>query len=43
VLGGISVLGAICGVLYVNLAGGKPASVLMGAVVTSAIISAILF
>src|SRR5438094_2941549 len=43
VLGGISVLGAICGVLYVNLAGGKPASGLMGAVVTSAIISAILF
>ena len=43
VLGGISVLGAICGVLYVNLAPGKPASVLMGAVVTSAIISAILF
>src|SRR5437762_4933464 len=43
VLGGIAVLGAICGVLYVNLAGGKPASVLMGAVVTSAIISAILF
>jgi len=43
VLGGISVLGAICGVLYVNLAGGKPASVLMGAVVTSAITSAILF
>ena len=43
VLGGISVLGAICGVLYVNLARGKPASVLMGAVVTSAIISAILF
>jgi K(+)-stimulated pyrophosphate-energized sodium pump len=43
VLGGISVLGAICGVLYVNVARGKPASVLMGAVVTSAIISAILF
>ena len=43
VLGGISVLGAICGILYVNLARGKPASVLMGAVVTSAIISAILF
>jgi K(+)-stimulated pyrophosphate-energized sodium pump len=43
VLGGISVLGAICGVLYVNVARGKPASVLMGAVVTSALISAILF
>src|SRR5260370_19728748 len=43
VLGGISVLGAICGVLYVNVARGKPVSVLMGAVATSAIISAILF
>jgi len=43
VLGGISVLGAICGVLYVNFASGKPAGVLMGAVVTSAIVSAILF
>ena len=43
VLGGISVLGAICGVLFVNVARGKPAAVLMGAVVTSATISAILF
>src|ERR1700730_6579720 len=43
VLGGISVLGAICGVLFVNIANGKPASVLMGGVLTSAIISAILF
>ena len=43
VLGGISVLGAICGVLFVNLAHGKPAAVLMGAVITSAIVSAILF
>ena len=43
VLGGISVLGAICGVLYVNVAPGKPATVLMGAVATSAVISAILF
>jgi K(+)-stimulated pyrophosphate-energized sodium pump len=43
VLGGISVLGAIFGVLYVNVAQGKPAAVLMGAVITSAIISAILF
>src|SRR5229473_3557715 len=43
VLGGISVLGAICGVLFVNLARGKPAAVLMGAVITSAIVSAILF
>src|SRR5881296_3267333 len=43
VLGGISVLGAICGVLFVNVANGKPAAVLMGGVLTSAIISAILF
>ena len=43
VLGGISVLGAICGVLFVNVATGKPAAVLMGGVLTSAIISAILF
>jgi len=43
VLGGISVLGAICGILFVNLGGGKPASVLMGAVGMSALVSAILF
>jgi len=43
VLGGISVLGAICGVLFVNVARGKPGRVLMGAVLTNALISAILF
>src|ERR1700746_1076596 len=43
VLGGISVLGAILGVLFVNLAGGKSAHVLMGGVITSAIVSAVLF
>jgi len=43
VLGGISVLGAILGVLFVNVASGKPASVLMGGVITSAIVSAVLF
>src|SRR5437016_4899063 len=43
VLGGISVLGAICGVFFVNLADGKPAPVLMGAVITNALISGILF
>lgn len=43
VLGGISVLGAIIGVLFVNMAPGKPATTLMGGVVASAIISAILF
>src|ERR1700738_2804504 len=35
VLGGISVLAAICGVLFVNVANGKPAAVLMGGVLTS--------
>jgi K(+)-stimulated pyrophosphate-energized sodium pump len=43
VLGGISVLGAICGVLFVNVANGKPATVLMGAVGVSALVSAVLF
>ena len=43
VLGGISVLGAICGVLFVSLARGRPANVLMGAVGISALVSAILF
>ena len=40
VLGGISVLGAIFGILFVNLSNGKPGAVLMGAVGTSALISA---
>ncbi|HJW38989.1 MAG TPA: sodium-translocating pyrophosphatase [Candidatus Udaeobacter sp.] len=43
VLGGISVLGAILGILFVNVARGKPAAVLMGAVMINALISAILF
>src|SRR5437660_2579187 len=43
VLGGISVLGAIVGVLFVNVTNAKPASVLMGAVGASALVSAILF
>lgn len=43
VLGGISVLGAIIGILFVNVAGGKPGNVLMGAVGASAVVSAILF
>ena len=43
VLGGISVLGAICGIVFVNVARGKPAAVLMGAVMINALISAILF
>ncbi len=43
VLGGISVLGAICGVFFVNVAPGKPAPVLMGAVITNAFVSAVLF
>jgi K(+)-stimulated pyrophosphate-energized sodium pump len=43
VLGGISVLGAICGVLFVNVARSKPTAALMGAVMTNALISAFLF
>src|SRR5882724_9098104 len=43
VLGGISVLGAILGVLFVNVVGGKPANILMGGVIMSAIVSAVLF
>ncbi|MFL6583696.1 MAG: sodium-translocating pyrophosphatase [Chthoniobacterales bacterium] len=43
VLGGISVLGAIIGILFVNLTGRKPTATLMGAVVTSGIVSAVLF
>src|SRR5213076_2348676 len=43
VLGGISVLGAILGILFVNISGAKPGATLMGAVGASAIVSAILF
>src|SRR6201982_164601 len=43
VLGGISVLGAICGILFVNFGGGKPAGVLIDAVLASALVSAVLY
>jgi K(+)-stimulated pyrophosphate-energized sodium pump len=43
VLGGISVLGAICGIFFVSFARAKPATVLMGAVGASAVVSAVLF
>src|SRR3954468_11627408 len=43
VLGGISVLGAVVGILFVNISGAKPGTVLMGAVGASGIISAILY
>ena len=43
VLGGISVIGAIIGILYVNFRKGNPASVLMGAVAASGLISAVLY
>src|SRR5882762_6498734 len=43
VLGGISVLGAILGVLFVNVAVGKPGTLLMGGVITSAMVSAVFF
>src|SRR5437667_9121843 len=42
-LGGISVVVAVLGVFFVNVARGKPVAVLMGAVMTNALISAILF
>ena len=43
VLGGISVLGAICGILFVNMSGAKPGATLMGGVMASAAVSAVLF
>ena len=43
VLGGISVLGAIIGILFVNVSSLKPGTALMGAVGASALVSAILF
>ncbi|CAA9268852.1 MAG: Pyrophosphate-energized proton pump [uncultured Chthoniobacterales bacterium] len=43
VLGGISVLGAILGIVFVNITNMKPAPALMGAVGASALVSAILF
>src|SRR5438270_11330564 len=43
VLGGISVLGAIIGILFVNISGAKPGTTLMGAVGASALVSAVLF
>ena len=42
-LGGISVVGTILGILFVNVARGKPTAVLMGAVMTNALVSAVLF
>ncbi|MBA3544400.1 MAG: sodium-translocating pyrophosphatase, partial [Chthoniobacterales bacterium] len=43
VLGGISVLGAIFGILFVNISSAKPGNTLMGGVMTSGIVSAVLF
>ncbi|MGI8432015.1 MAG: sodium-translocating pyrophosphatase [Chthoniobacterales bacterium] len=43
ILGGISVLGAIVGILFVNTSNAKPGNVLMGGVMASALVSAILF
>ncbi|MBA2272087.1 MAG: sodium-translocating pyrophosphatase, partial [Chthoniobacterales bacterium] len=43
VLGGISVLGAIIGIIFVNVTGAKPGTALMGAVGASALVSAVLF
>ena len=43
ILGGISVLGAILGIIFVNISNLKPGTALMGAVGASALVSAILF
>ncbi len=43
VLGGISVLAAILGILFVRVSKASPSSVLMGAVACSGVVSAILF
>ena len=43
VLGGISVLGAILGIIFVNVSNLKPGAALMGAVGASALVSAVLF
>src|SRR5256714_4537576 len=43
ILGGISVLGAICGIVFVNVVNLKPAAALMGAVMANALVSAMLF
>ncbi len=43
ILGGISVLGAVVGIIFVNVTGLKPAAALMGAVGASAAVSAVLF
>jgi K(+)-stimulated pyrophosphate-energized sodium pump len=43
VLGGISVLSAILGIVYVNFVKGSSATVLMGGVTASAVLSAVLF
>ncbi len=43
VLGGISVIGAILGIIFVNVSNLKPGPALMGAVGASAVVSAVLF
>jgi K(+)-stimulated pyrophosphate-energized sodium pump len=43
VLGGISVISAIVGILYVNIRRGHPGAILMEAVAASAVVSAVLF
>jgi len=43
VLGGISIIGATLGILYINVVAGDPTRVLMGGVVTSGLVSAILY
>jgi K(+)-stimulated pyrophosphate-energized sodium pump len=43
VLGGISIVGATLGIIYINVVKGDPTRVLMGGVITSGIVSAIFY
>ncbi len=43
VLGGISVISAIVGIVFINISQGKPGAILMEAVAASALVSAVLF
>lgn len=43
ILGGISIIGAILGILTTNLLGGKPMTALTGGVIVSAVVSGVLY
>jgi Na+/H+-translocating membrane pyrophosphatase len=42
-LGGVAILASVVGILFVNTSNAKPASALMGGVVVSSLISAVVF